>query len=902
MSPALVCALGAFVVLPPAAAEAAAAPTGRGVKILTPQVQRYACCELSAEVAGDWQNPFDPDQIDVSAAFTAPSGGRLTVPGFWYQSYAETALDTKPRERIEFLKFFLTEKEWPEGTPVEFFLDDVAFLDEQGREAPLDDMEQDAAPKWGGAAAAPLTWSEEVVHGGKRSLRCAPTIDAEESWPSAIRQFGEADWTRYRGVALWVYPRCRTPIGPVHLYSHDAAYGNSEIIGWQPGAGVLEANRWNRLEWRWRDPPPPIKLEPKGKPKWRVRFTPVETGRYRVVVSARQAGQSVAAEPQEFEVTPSDLPGFIRVSKDDPHYFVFDNGTPFFPLGHDVPWGLADVRAYFPKMKAHGENATYFILCPWDLSFEWKELGVYDLERAARLDRVFEAARQNGIYVKLSFDIHDALRPSRLWNENPYNAARGGPCAGPNDYWTDPAAWEHYRKRVRYIAARWGYSPNLMGWEPVAELDGATQCGEGEGWGYPKRAGGEAVSALLTQFLRKLGQELKTLDPYGRLFTTSYGGDTSDDNHWKLPEVQYLQIHCYDPADPAETLSRWAKDLTSRYQKPMMITEFGWGVHGPGVGVDPEGIALHNGIWASVTSGSAGGALNWWWQVIDARNLYRHFPPLRAFIAAIDWPHEGFQPAQVELRVPDQGRTTEVATVITGLGGFGDVDGNTYPVHADGTLGVVAKPPAFLLAKGRTEKRTAPKFLVEFPRPSTFAVDVGKVCPDARLEIRLDGKVARTVELPVENVRGKPSTYDDKHKLWVCQYDEPFDIDVPAGRHVIEVENAHPNFSWINARGYNFARQEPVTLRALGLTGRRTTILWIQNRDSLWTNWNKPTPTAITGAQLTLRGLTAGPRRVEWWDTWTGKLLRTAEVEPRDGAVTLDLPPVVRDVACRILQ
>ena len=232
MSPALVCALGAFVVLPPAAAEAAAAPTGRGVKILTPQVQRYACCELSAEVAGDWQNPFDPDQIDVSAAFTAPSGGRLTVPGFWYQSYAETALDTKPRERIEFLKFFLTEKEWPEGTPVEFFLDDVAFLDEQGREAPLDDMEQDAAPKWGGAAAAPLTWSEEVVHGGKRSLRCAPTIDAEESWPSAIRQFGEADWTRYRGVALWVYPRCRTPIGPVHLYSHDAAYGNSEIIGW----------------------------------------------------------------------------------------------------------------------------------------------------------------------------------------------------------------------------------------------------------------------------------------------------------------------------------------------------------------------------------------------------------------------------------------------------------------------------------------------------------------------------------------------------------------------------------------------------------------------------------------------------------------------------------------------
>lgn len=883
-------------------AGAKAAPTLGPWRVLTPQVGRYERFEVAGDIKGDWQNPFDPDQADVNAAFTTPSGQVLRVPAFWYQDYAEEPVTSQPRQHLDLLKLFLNEKDWIPGTKIEFFVDDVALLDEAEHEIPFDDMEQGDGPRASaGGGTPPLTFSTEVVHGGKRAVRFAPEpARGTERWPSMAYALGGADWTRYRGLVLWVYPRAQSALGPVQLYTRDREWGNSGIMRWAPGDGTLVANRWNRLVWHWGAQPPPIRLTPRGAPEWRVRFTPTQIGRYSMRLSARDHTGETLSEATSFTVGPSTNPGFVRVSREDPHYFVFDNGTPFFPIGHDVPWGLGDVRAYFPKMKAHGENATYFILTPWDMSFEWDKLGEYNLERAARLDRVVDCARDNGIYLKLSFDCHDNWRPSSQWGKSPYNAANGGPCASPNDLYTSPAAWAYYAKRTRYLAARWGYSPNMMAWEPVAELDGATQLGGSEGWGYMHKPGGEAVSAMVAPFLQKLAAHLKSVDPYGRLFTTSFGSDNSDDNHWRLPEIQYTQIHCYDLADPSDTLSRWARELTTKYAKPMLVTEFGWGTRGVPPGVDPEGINLHNGLWASALSGAAGGALDWWWDRIESANLYRHYPPLRAFVRGIDWPHEHFRPAVATVSAPVNGRLTDVATLLTGQGGFGDVTQEEYAVTAEGKLAGEIRPPTFLLARGRSEHRIAPRFVLNFPRPAAFAVEVAKVSPDARLEIRLDGVAVRMVDLPAQDVPGKLSTYDEKWKVWACQYDEAYAITVPAGRHEIQVENVHPGASWIQVNGYRIIRREPVSLRVLGLTGRTTALLWVQNRESLWYNWQRSTPEPVTGGKLTLSGLPAGPLRYEWLDTWTGEILKSGLVQPRAGATTLVVPAVSRDVACRL--
>jgi len=92
-----------------------------------------------------------------------------------------------------------------------------------------------------------------------------------------------------------------------------------------------------------------------------------------------------------------------------------------------------------------------------------------------------------------------------------------------------------------------------------------------------------------------------------------------------------------------------------------------------------------------------------------------------------------------------------------------------------------------------------------------------------------------------------------------------------------------------------------VSLHALGLTGRSAVLVWVQNRESLWYYWDRPTPTPVSGAQLLIRGAPQGRMRVEWLDTWTGRWTRKTSVTVEGDAVELPVPPVTRDIACRLL-
>ncbi len=64
------------------ALPAAALPLLSGLLSDRDSVPRYGRIELSATVGGAYANPDDPDQIDVTAEFTAPSGRKWAIPGF----------------------------------------------------------------------------------------------------------------------------------------------------------------------------------------------------------------------------------------------------------------------------------------------------------------------------------------------------------------------------------------------------------------------------------------------------------------------------------------------------------------------------------------------------------------------------------------------------------------------------------------------------------------------------------------------------------------------------------------------------------------------------------------------------------------------------------------------------
>ena len=51
------------------------------------QVPLYGKYEVSFRLTRPYQNPFDPDEVDVQGTFVSPSGRVLNVPAFFYQNY-----------------------------------------------------------------------------------------------------------------------------------------------------------------------------------------------------------------------------------------------------------------------------------------------------------------------------------------------------------------------------------------------------------------------------------------------------------------------------------------------------------------------------------------------------------------------------------------------------------------------------------------------------------------------------------------------------------------------------------------------------------------------------------------------------------------------------------------------
>jgi len=78
-------------------------------------------------------------------------------------------------------------------------------------------------------------------------------------------------------------------------------------------------------------------LYPTGEPVWKIRFAPPLTGTWHYRIQATDASGTTthpANGDLSFTVVPSDNPGFLHVSRTDPRYFEFDDGTLLIGVGH----------------------------------------------------------------------------------------------------------------------------------------------------------------------------------------------------------------------------------------------------------------------------------------------------------------------------------------------------------------------------------------------------------------------------------------------------------------------------------------------------------------------------------------------------------------------------------------
>ena len=93
---------------------------------------------------------------------------------------------------------------------------------------------------------------------------------------------------------------------------------------------------------------------PTGQFKWVARFSPNKAGNWQYKLTATDAGGTTTSGVNSFSVTNSNKKGFVKVSKKDPRYFEFSNGSPFLYQGIEFNSSLEKYTSDFAKLKNDG--------------------------------------------------------------------------------------------------------------------------------------------------------------------------------------------------------------------------------------------------------------------------------------------------------------------------------------------------------------------------------------------------------------------------------------------------------------------------------------------------------------------------------------------------------------------
>ena len=247
----------------------------------------------------------------------------------------------------------------------------------------------------------------------------------------------------------------------------------------------------------------------KGPDLWKARYTTTSKGLHTFTVIAKTQHKEDVSSKMSFNVTESKCDGFIRLSTNNPYYLVHDSGKPFYGIGHNIAWvadnDISIYKRYFAKLSESGCNFTrIWINCEWTLNIETRSLGSYNLPDSKKIDRLLKAAKEYGVYIILVLDSYGSLMKERgtwnegVWHKNPYNSDRGGPCKDPKDFFISNHARSLYKKRLKYIFSRWGYSPNILAFEFWNETN------------------------VPIDWLEEMSDYVRSINIHGQLLTTSF--------------------------------------------------------------------------------------------------------------------------------------------------------------------------------------------------------------------------------------------------------------------------------------------------------------------------------------------------------------------------------------------
>ncbi|MBZ0276312.1 MAG: DUF5060 domain-containing protein [Anaerolineae bacterium] len=650
------------------------------------------------------------------------------------------------------------------------------------------------------------------------------------------------------------------------------------------------------------DPCSAENLQPSGSPGWQVRFTPTEIGSWSYTIQVQDGGAVKPAGEGQFTVQPSTRAGFVRVGANN-HYFRFDNGQPFFPIGHSIKWSWDDVggvsayQEWLRQLSADGGNyARLYIDTPWFIGLEWKApAGDYTeaQKAAARLDIILQTAAEYGIELQLVLLWHQALtiyggppvlipntfdRPdtSADWDNNPYNITYGGPIGGPSIFFFNDRAQELFRRRLHYIVARWGYSPQIFAWEIIDRLDRT----------------GDYDPQTTDQWLTNTASYLKQIDQQHHLVTASTLN--FDPVISTSPLLDFTSGEFYQ-SRPLETIADQVTGAVNIIQQnlqsnpaPHLMVDYSLNPWYEPTGDDPEGIHFQTTLWAAALSGSAGGAAaDWWYSYLIPQNLGRYYAPLAAFATGIDWSNLDLQSAQAGLLIADSASAPVRINTFNRFFSAAPLDIVVpHTITADGIFPTVDNVPSFLYGQVYNSQFSQAQIYRVTPSAASYLeVRVRRVSTQAgaRLVISVDNQVAASTDMSAGSTNIS------------------IRLPLPAGEHEIVLDNLGDD--WLEL-DYIEIGNLIAPVRAFTLRDSTTGIAlaWLQNRAYTWENAAGVGLIPIS-LQYNLGHMPSGLYTIETWDPLSGNVLGEDMVRVGDNKqLQIALLPFTQELALRIFR
>jgi hypothetical protein len=357
------------------------------------------------------------------------------------------------------------------------------------------------------------------------------------------------------------------------------------------------------------------------------------------------------------------LTHYVRVSPRDPRYLELSNGAPYIPNGLNMihPWGDVPTEKGLVQMekwmKALADNEGNYIRI-WMSSIFWdvehEQAGVFDEQRARRVDALLTLARRYGIRVKMTIEHFREIDPNDVrqsWASKPlHHVSRGGTAKNMPDWLANDKSRVQFRQKLAWLQKRFGDQPIIFAWELWNEIN-AVRGGDYLAWS----------EAMLPE-LKRLFPKNMTLQSLG-----SFDSDWAFKPYRRLchmPHNDVAQVHryldvgaplkvCHGPVDvlAADAVREL---LAMQPGRPVILAE-GGAVEPRHSGPfrlyakDQAGIILHDVIFAPFFAGATGAGQCWHWgEYVDRNNLWHQFRAFADTVRGIDPPAEGFQPLMID--------------------------------------------------------------------------------------------------------------------------------------------------------------------------------------------------------------------------------------------------------------